>query len=88
MRRILEEGSLVGVLTLSIVQAILSEGKAKCNYKAFVLGQTSSQVSLIVVVTVDMVAANVDVVTDNVVDYVVVVDVVDTVVADMVAERE
>lgn len=78
----------MGVLTLSIVQAICSEGKEECDYKALVLGQTSFQVFLIFVAAVYIVVPDVVVAAHNAVDFVMVVDVVDTVVVDMVAEWE
>lgn len=46
---------------------------------ALVLGQTSSKVSLIFVVAVDIIFADVTVVDDNIVEFAVVVDVVDIV---------
>ena len=78
----------MGVLTLSIVQVKLLEGKEKCGYMALVLGQTSSQVSLIFVVAVDIVIADVVVVADNIVNFTVSIDMVDTSVAIVVAEWE
>lgn len=77
-----------GVLTLSIIQAILLEYTVKYGYMALVLGHTSSHVSLIFVVAVDIIVVDVVVADDNVVDFVVVVDVDDTVVIVMVIEWE
>lgn len=78
----------MGVLTLSIVQAVILEGKEKYGYMALVLVQTSSQVSLIFVVAVGTIVDGVVVTANNIVDFAMVIDVVDTAVIVVVAEWE
>lgn len=80
------EEPLVGVLTLLIVQVILLEGTVKYGYIELELGQTFFQVFLIFTIAVDIFVANIVVAADNIVDFAVVVDVVDIVATVVVVE--